>query len=271
MMIVRNRQESSCRVLQGWHGQALAQGRLAYSDGCAPRGPGRVERCNAKPPLHVRIYSGRVLTAVCATLALVTALAAAAHTQPPPATASQPASRPGLSDEELARRLQGRADATRDPFRRALDLMETSSHRLSDEYDTGEQTRTIQSDILKALDEAIRTASRPPTTGQRGGKGQTGESRSAGRRSTQRPGESATGARGTPGDAAKGGKTTGSAPGESGSRLADRAEVRRGWGYLPDRDREAIVQGVNEEFHPRYREQIEDYYRAIAEQAEREP
>ncbi len=271
MMNTAHRTDRYHAIRNRRHGRAFAQVGLGNAVECPPRGLGRVERLKARTRPHLRACSRRVLTAICATTAFAAALGAAAQTQPPPATASRPTSRPGLSDEDLARRLQGRADTTRDPFRRALELMEATSHRLADEYDTGEQTRTIQSDILKALDEAIRAASRPPTSGQRGGKGQTGESRGAGRRSSQRPGEGAAGARSTPGDAAGGGKTTGSAPGESAARLADRADVRRGWGYLPDRDREAIVQGVNEEFHPRYREQIEDYYRAIAEQAEREP
>ena len=62
----------------------------------------------------------------------------------------------------------------------------------------------------------------------------------------------------------------GQAAGPKGSHPSDRAEVRRGWGFLPQRDREAIVQGSNEEFHAKYREYIERYYRAIAERAKQD-
>jgi hypothetical protein len=42
-------------------------------------------------------------------------------------------------------------------------------------------------------------------------------------------------------------------------------DVRRAWGHLPMREREEIIQGVNEEFLEEYREWVERYYRALQE------
>ena len=41
-------------------------------------------------------------------------------------------------------------------------------------------------------------------------------------------------------------------------------EATRGWGFLPERDRDEIIQGFEETFMSKYREQIERYYRLLA-------
>ena len=57
-------------------------------------------------------------------------------------------------------------------------------------------------------------------------------------------------------------------------RESDRArrgpfrESRRGWGHLPARDRDELLQGVEEAFIEQYRPQIEQYYRALTETEE---
>ena len=45
-------------------------------------------------------------------------------------------------------------------------------------------------------------------------------------------------------------------------------EFRRGWGNLPQRDRDEVLQGIDEDSLEKYRRQIESYFRALAEDQE---
>ena len=50
-------------------------------------------------------------------------------------------------------------------------------------------------------------------------------------------------------------------PGRAARQLR---ELRRGWGRLPARDRDEVVQGFDQDFLTKYRQWIERYYRALA-------
>ncbi|MFQ5495803.1 MAG: hypothetical protein ACE5EX_10530, partial [Phycisphaerae bacterium] len=73
---------------------------------------------------------------------------------------------------------------------------------------------------------------------------------------------SATGAAGT--ESAKTASGEGTAE-EADPRGAPFRELRRGWGHLPGREREELIQGISERYLDRYREWIERYYRALQE------
>ncbi|MEE8170312.1 MAG: hypothetical protein V3T70_07170 [Phycisphaerae bacterium] len=182
---------------------------------------------------------------------------------------SQPASRPSASDEAAARRLLEDPAIGGDPLRRMLSLMDDTARIMTDEFDTGPHTQVQQSEILDAINDAIEQAKQRRSVFGGGSNDQTGESRRAGRRrATGSSGRRPAGKSGA-GDSAAGAQNPAAAT--AGQPLADRPELRRGWGYLPNRDREAVLQGVRERFHARYRQRIEDYYRAIAAQAEAQP
>ena len=70
-----------------------------------------------------------------------------------------------------------------------------------------------------------------------------------------------------PKDAAAQGKTTEAdrAAEPRPTRRGEFRESRRGWGHLPQRDRDELLQGIDEEFIEQYRPQIEQYYRALTE------
>ncbi len=47
--------------------------------------------------------------------------------------------------------------------------------------------------------------------------------------------------------------------------------VKNLWGHLPERSREQMLQSFSDEFLPEYQFEIEQYYKRLAEEAEREP
>lgn len=187
---------------------------------------------------------------------------------PPPKPRAAPASRPRGSDAELAKRLLDDPDAANDPLARMTSLMGDAGRRLSEKYDSGKQTQDVQTRALQAMDEAIIDArnnlaqSRSSTSVR-----QKGETRTAGRRNgasdASKPGQ---------GEPTQKASESGQGPGGGSSKtkpLAERPELRRGWGYLPERDREAILQGAHESFHDKYRDYIEQYYTTLARRAEK--
>jgi hypothetical protein len=196
----------------------------------------------------------------------------ASQTASQPGGTGVPASQPAANarQREAARRLLAQIDDEAEPLRRAVAFMDDCSQRLTGDYNPGPGTQEIQQRVMRAIDQAIHEAKKGQSGGGQGGSGRsTGEARKAGRRAVARTGRGASRADASSSDGAAGrGADSQSADGKP---LADRPELRRGWGFLPARDREAIVQGAGEEFPAQYRERIEQYYRAIAEQAESRP
>ena len=175
--------------------------------------------------------------------------------------------RPSKDGQKLGERLIRQAAGGEDEgvMERIVRLMKTSSRRLIIEFDVGEQTQTIQDDIVDNLDVAIRKAAarrRPQRSrdrSQRSDKRRRSQMASKDQRSDRPQGangksgaDSASAAAGTVADADR----------ASGGRLH---ETRRTWGHLPQRDREEFIQGIGERFLDRYREWIERYYRALQE------
>ncbi len=153
------------------------------------------------------------------------------------------------------------------PLKRMMTLMDEAARRLNDMNDTGPRTQAAQRAVLEAIDDALKSSgddSGSPQGGQ--SKKPSGEKRRSGKRQAAKSGTRAAQREAQSGRSGRG--LDKDAP--AGKPLADIPEVRRGWGYLPARDRDAVIQGASEEYHLRYRAQIEDYYRAIAEQAEKQ-
>jgi hypothetical protein len=118
------------------------------------------------------------------------------------------------------------------------------------------------------LDDAIKVAAanRRPVRRQ-------GESSSADKRRmpTSRKGESKQGrgvADSQKGASSSGTSDAGQTPGEEKAARGELRELRQGWGHLPMREREEIIQGIGERYLERYRAWIERYYRALQEAEE---
>ncbi len=172
---------------------------------------------------------------------------------------------PSAADEALIRKLlrdaTGRGEGS--AMERVLEGMRASRIKLSVYFDPGGETQKIQRGIVRDLDEALKEAwssQRPQPTTSRSG------SESRRRRSASRPAseqnqqaqpkssEPMADERATHGTPVAASRPTGGAI----------RELRRGWGRLPARDRDEVVQGFGQDFLTKYREWIERYYRALA-------
>ena len=182
-----------------------------------------------------------------------------------------PDSRPAgqTRDDELSKKLINQAvtGGANDVMVQIMDLMSDARDRLAGRLDPGEETQTVQKQIIARLDEAIQKAmqqrrrtSAPPSPGEAEKRTMPGEPK-AGRNDQAE--QNATGDSSP--DAAQAGPTDAKTSEKLRGPLM---ESRRGWGHLPKRDREELLQGMNEEVIERYRSQIDQYYRALGEQEE---
>ncbi len=207
----------------------------------------------------------------CVVLATVLAGSATANaasaSRPTTAPGAGAATQPSEADKALIRKLlrdaTGRAEEP--AMIRVLEGMRASRVKLAVQFDPGNDTQKIQRGIVRDLEEAIEEARKaqrrmPTTTTSRS---QPEERR---RRHRQRPEAKQADANqpssSTPmaDDRATHGQPTSAAAGVG--RLL--RELRRGWGQLPARDRDEVVQGFGQDFLTKYREWIERYYRVLA-------
>ncbi len=147
-------------------------------------------------------------------------------------------------------------------------LMDESAERLELQFDPGKRTQEVQSRILTELDEAIQMASKKTAPKSRSSKPSRGDRRSSGR-SDAPPAkdpskdEGTPSPRGEPGESARKGSAASVDP--EGGALR---EVRRSWGHLPERERDEVIQGINEAYIERFKIWIEKYYQALQEAKE---
>jgi len=172
-------------------------------------------------------------------------------------------------DERLVRKLLGGESSALDTVQTTLARMDDAAERLTDRLDPSDATQAVQKEILAGLDQMIQAAEQ-----NRGGKSKSRQARrKAGRRpSGRRRGRSSSKSRSSKSTPASRG---GQGVDDNGKRTkssddkSDRADLARQWGFLPQRDRLEVAQGFDEEFLPKFREQIRRYYRRLAEQAQR--
>lgn len=167
---------------------------------------------------------------------------------------------PPPKDEDLARKLiHGADDESEGVMGEIMALMDRSADRVGRDFDTGPSTRLVQQSILDKLDEAISSARKKKSKSQSTPQS-TGEARE-----NQPPSK---GEQSQPQDAAaQQGEEVGAIKGEAAEAQGSQPprEIRRSWGNLPFRDRDEILQGIDEDSVERFRELIEEYYRALAE------
>ncbi|UCE60290.1 MAG: hypothetical protein JSU63_00785 [Phycisphaerales bacterium] len=202
------------------------------------------------------------LTAFIVAIAILTGLVARA----------QPVTQPPDSDgmrQDLADRLirQAHGDADDDLMAAIIRLMETAATRLEIDFNAGEETQAVQQRIVDRLDQAIQIAARQRVTSTSeepcpGDKRKRPEDEDRPQKAAAKEEDDAQG------DVS--GETTdvgGSRKDEtrSGGRLRD---VRRSWGNLPQRQRDEVIQGAQEQHLERFREWIERYYQALQESEE---
>lgn len=171
--------------------------------------------------------------------------------------------------EDLGKRLLRKAvsESDEDVMATMLRLMGESERKLGIDFDPGDETRQVQSNILDKLNDAIKTAGKRRMS--RGGQPSfsSDRRRAEGTPKPQPPPEANRKSSGAgSGDAE--GATTPTATVESKPVRGDLQETRRTWGVLPQRERDEMIQGSSEGTIERYREWIERYYRALQESGE---
>lgn len=171
--------------------------------------------------------------------------------------------------DRLGERLIRKAvtDTDEDMMTELLRLMSNAARRLSVEFDPGTTTQREQEQIIQRLDEAIQQAA-----ANRRQQNQPTSSSSDKRRMQQpRQSTDANKSRQQQQPAAGEGQETTPVPGgvtQTGTESETLLDPRRGWGNLPQRDRDELIQGSEEGFLERYRDWIERYYRALQESDE---
>jgi hypothetical protein len=208
----------------------------------------------------------RYLVGIIAMLLFAVAMLPLAIADPPqtPAPTSQPA--PQI-DPELVRKLLGGKSAVADDAQDALTAMSDAANRLHDDLDPGDKTQELQKRILERIDRLIEQAGKDSgVSPQKSKSRRRAEPKPTGRPNKARSEQAAAGAMPPPKPP---GATTAPAD-DKESKKRDKAALSRRWGYLPDRDRDEIFQGFDDDFHAKYRREISRYYEELAEQAAKE-
>lgn len=172
------------------------------------------------------------------------------------------------SDErKLSRRLiRGTTPHDEDIMARIVALMDQTARRLEVHFDTGEETQALQREVLKQLDDAIKlAASQTRKSSAQQSSSESDRRRRQDQNKKRNSDKSKNEKGGSKGQSAEttqaGRKPSAGSPGEGD----DLAKSRRGWGNLPQRERDEVIQGAGEKYLERYRKWIEQYYRALQE------
>ncbi|HBS28860.1 MAG TPA: hypothetical protein DEB06_05295 [Phycisphaerales bacterium] len=162
---------------------------------------------------------------------------------------------------ELERRLT--AQEVTDRFRKAVEQMGESADRLAKARDAGLVTQRLQEEILKNLDILIKEAESDSSSSSSSSSSSPGQSKGKPNQPAQPR------AQGEQSQAGQG-ENQGEAnppPFEAGP-LAGRLDLRTAaWGSLPQRVRDALLQGSGDSFSSLYKSLTEEYYRKLAEEA----
>lgn len=178
-----------------------------------------------------------------------------------------PAAEDRQREQRLGQKLLKKAakGGDEDVMDRTSRLMGEAAKRLQTDLDPGDDTQAVQRSVLEQLDRAIKQAAaqrRPkqsPSPSSKSDKRRAPPKPSTAEKRRQQGSDSAAA------DATPSKRTT---PDDAKNRDAAGGELhesRRGWGNLPDRERDELIQGFDEESLERYRAWIERYYRALQE------
>lgn len=189
---------------------------------------------------------------------------------PPPLARRQTADSepPTHAEEDLAEKLIRQATGQSDGgvMGQIQRLMERSAKLLTREFDPGPKTQAAQRQIVAKLDDAIAAAQRNRSRSSSSGQ-QSSDKRKAKPQAKKR-GKQQDGS--TAGQGSE--STTGGGKADDTRVGADQRfkESRRGWGHLPARDRDEVLQGIGETVLEKYRTLIDRYFRALAEDDDRQ-
>ncbi len=148
-------------------------------------------------------------------------------------------------------------------FVQAIKQMQEAAVRLQRGRDGGVVTQRLQEEILLKLDILIEQ-SQDSQGG--GGSGSASSGESSGNTPPQSGGQESGQQQQEGGGEAGGGQGGAGDPSYSEGKNELIEAVGAGWGALPERVRETLLEGLNDVFSSRYKEQTEAYYRRLAEE-----
>lgn len=156
------------------------------------------------------------------------------------------------------------AEEVAEEFEQAVALMGQASDRLGLSRDPGLETQRVQEQILRKLDKLLDDAQKrqnkknQSSSSSKQQQQQQQQQQSQGRQqrsaSQQQQGQSNPQAQG------------GNVPRRDGEGAAVRAGGGASWGNLPERFRDALLQGSGENFSSTYRSKTSEYYKRLAEE-----
>jgi hypothetical protein len=142
----------------------------------------------------------------------------------------------------------------------------TAAGTLLDGRQTGHPTQEAQQNAIGQLDAMLKAMKTSKSTASTGSKSQPSTSPSMNGAARPKPDSSQDQTAATrPGTSASR-QPAGDGKGRKAAREETRATMKRLWGSLPDRARQQMLQVPVEEFPPKYEEQIEQYFRRLAEE-----
>ena len=142
----------------------------------------------------------------------------------------------------------------------AVGLMDRVARRIDAQHDLSISTQRIQEDILAKLDQVIESAK----NNQQGGGGSSSSSSSS--NSQQQPDQQQSENDQSSGQPSSSPGQESLPPGTSDAQPGGEIPLSgAAWGALPQRIRDALSQGINDQYSDVYRAITERYYRALAE------
>jgi hypothetical protein len=147
-------------------------------------------------------------------------------------------------------------------FQQAVQLMGDTAVRLADARDAGIETQRMQDEIIRKLDMLIQAAQRQQQQQQSRSSSQSQSDPANQQPQQPRPSQS---------DAqANDSNAENVPPGDANARPGPEVAARgAAWGNLPDRVRDALLQGNADQYSSLYQRWTEAYYRRLAEEANR--
>lgn len=186
-----------------------------------------------------------------------------AQTSERPDDLPPPSDGPAQAQRELERALRG--ESVGQMFEEAVLLMRDAASRVEQRRDVGATTQRMQQEILARLDAVIAQAQQQQQQSSSSSSSSSSsqsqeQQRSPGQQGQQQQAQSQPG-QGEPTDGTQGGSAQNSA--QTRGWLDSAAPT---WGSLPQRVRDALLQGSSDSFSSLYERLTEEYYRRLAEE-----
>ena len=177
------------------------------------------------------------------------------------------AERNSKTDEDksdLSRRLIDKTvkGASHDLMEEIINLMGDSAKSLRINFDPGAETQRMQQEVMDQLDIAIKKAGTQRRPAPQKQKKSESDQRKA---NDAKPGQSEKGKKDDSASTRNEDRREGQTEAAGNAKEGKLGESRRGWGALPQRKRDEVIQGASEAHLQQYREWIEQYYRALQE------